>query len=408
MPVIAIGVSHHQANTDDLTRFTAAAQQAAAGLRAEPSVDGLLMLATCNRCEIYLDTQRMHHTVRTARTLLAAAGAADLLGVLDVFIADEAVAHLFQVTCGLDSMVVGEAEIVGQVRKTLTTATDQDSPALHRLFQMALTTSKKVANQTTLGALGRSVASVALDLAEQRHGRLTGAPALLLGTGSYAGVVTADLRRRGARVQVHSASGRAQAFAQTHPMVTPVAADELGRAIAEAKIVVSCSGTGARTISAETVLAARYGVFGILPLVDLALSRDIDPLLAEATGIDLIDLDVVGANTPGHQTAQLTRARTLVRAGVQDYLDTERSRTADPAVTAIRSHVEQLIARELGHVGAHHSAQTTEVVRRSLRRMTNTLLHAPSQRAADYAKNGELTAYVAALHTVFGIEVDSE
>ena len=368
-----------------------------------PEVNGAVVLATCNRVEVYVDADAEHtDAVAVVRRALGP----DV--PLRARHATEVLWHLFGVGAGLDSMVVGEAEIVGQVRKTLTNATDQDSPALHRLFQMALTTSKKVANQTTLGALGRSVASVALDLAEQRHGRLTGAPALLLGTGSYAGVVTADLRRRGARVQVHSASGRAQAFAQTHPMVTPVAADELGRAIAEAKIVVSCSGTGARTISAETVLAARYGVFGILPLVDLALSRDIDPLLAEATGIDLIDLDVVGANTPGHQTAQLTRARTLVRAGVQDYLATERSRTADPAVTAIRSHVEQLITRELGHVGAHHSAQTTEVVRRSLRRMTNTLLHAPSQRAADYAKNGELTAYVAALHTVFGIEVDSE
>lgn len=407
MPVIAIGVSHHQANSDDLTRFTAAAKQAAVELRAQPSVSGLLMLATCNRCEIYLDTQRMHQTVRTARSLLAEAGVADLLGVLDVFIEDEAVAHLFQVSCGLDSMVIGEAEIVGQVRKTLTNANEQESPALHRLFQMALTTSKKVANQTQLGALGRSVASVALDLAEQRHGRLNGATALLLGTGSYAGVVTADLTRRGARVQVHSSSGRAQAFAQTHPMVEPVAVDGLGQAIAAAKILVSCSGTGARTISADAVLAARYGVFGILPVVDLALGRDIDPQLAQARGIDLIDLDVVGANTPGQQAEQLTHAHSLVREGVESYLANERSRTADPAVTAIRAHVDGLIARELGHIGAHHSAETTEVVRRSLRRMTNTLLHAPSQRAADFAKNGELAEYVEALHTVFGIEVDS-
>lgn len=405
VPVIALGVSHHQANSDDLTRFTAAAQQAAVKLRAHPSVAGMLMLATCNRCELYVDTQRMHHTVRTTRELLAEAGVADLLGVLDVFIDAEAVAHLLQVSCGLDSMVVGESEIVGQVRKTLHSANEQESPALHRLFQMALTTSKRVANHTELGALGRSVASVALDLAERRHGSLAGASALLLGTGSYAGVVTADLGRRGAQIAVHSSSGRARAFADSHPGVTPIGPEDLRSALGRADILVSCSGTGARTVSAEAVLTARNGAPGVLPVLDLALSRDIDPQLAESPGVDLIDLDVVGANTPGHQTEQLSHAHDLVRDGVRAYLENERSRTADPAVTAIRSHMDEMIERELGHVAAHNSPQVTEVVRQSLRRMANTMLHEPSKRAAAAGRNGALNSYIEALNTVFGIEV---
>ncbi|MGI5950296.1 MAG: glutamyl-tRNA reductase [Brooklawnia sp.] len=407
MPVIAIGVSHHQASTDDLARFTAAAEQVAAQLRGLPSVDGVLVLATCNRCELYVDTQRMHQTVRTARSLLVEAGADDLLGLLDVFIEAEAVAHLLRVACGLDSMVVGEVEIAGQVRKVLASANEHgSSPALHRLFQMALTTSKRVANHTVLSGLGRSIASVALDLAEQRYGRLNGATALLLGTGSYAGTVTADLTRRGAHVQVHSSSGRAQAFADRHPAVTPVTTKDLPRTIAKAAILVSCSGTGTRTLRAEDVTNARQGVFGVLPIVDLAVSRDLDPQLANSRGIDLIDLDVVGANSPPQQADELSRAHALVNQGVDDYLEGERSRAADPAVTAIRSHVDELISRELGHVKAHYSAETAEVVQRSLRRMANKLLHAPSQRAADFARNGELVAYVEALHTVFGIEVD--
>ena len=405
MPVLALGVSHHQASADDLTRFTASATRAADELRAAPGVRGLITLATCNRCELYIEADRFHETVHVAHRLLAAAGAEDLLGALQARAARSAVEHLFLVACGLDSMVVGETEVVGQVRSALSDNGSMASPALHRLFQMALATSKVVASTTTIGSLGRSVTSVALDLVESRHGRLAGQRALLIGTGAYAGVVTADLVRRGAAITVHSASGRAETFAQTHP-VTPLAPDDLTRAIARAKVVVACSGTGQQQLTAAQVTSARAGVFGMLPVVDLALGRDVEPQLAATPGVDLIDLDVVGRHVPAEHSGSLARARELVDRAVDTYLDRERGRLADSAVTVMRAHVEEIVARELDSVMAQQPPEVAAAVQKLLHRVTNAFLHAPSLRASESARAGDLDDYTRALETVFGLQVD--
>lgn len=404
VPVLAIGVSHHQASVDALTQFTACAQRVAPALREQNGVHGLIVLSTCNRCELYLDADSFHDTVHAARKLLADEGAGEVLEAMDTFASRNAVEHLFQVACGLHSMVVGESEVVGQVRSALSNANQQASPALHRLFQMALATSKLISASTNLGALGRSVASVALDLVESRHGSLSGRPALLIGTGSYAGVVTADLVRRGSEVSVYSSSGRAAAFARTHP-VTPLDSRKLPTALARAGAVVACSGTGVQTLTASQVAEARVGVFGLLPVVDLALGRDVDPELAITPGIDLIDLDVVGAHSSREQTDSLIRAQELVSQAVESYLGAERGRLADPAVTAMRAHVNDIINRELDSVAAQASPEVTAAVTRSLRRVGNSLLHTPSLRAAELARNGELDDYAHALETLFGIEI---
>jgi len=304
-------------------------------------------------------------------------------------------------------MVVGESEIAGQVRSSLQAYSEQAGPALHRLFRMALGTSKSIANATALGAMGRSVASVALDLVETRHGHLAGRRALLVGTGAYAGVVTADLIRRGAQVFVYSSSGRATAFAQTHP-VNPVGDDRLPDALALAQVLVACSGRGRRAnrITARQVSDARAASVGPLPVVDLALARDVSPELAMTPGIDLIDLDVVGEHAPTDHVESLHRARELIDEAVDDYLRTERARLADPAILAVRAYVNQIVAHEIDSVTAHGSPDEAAAVRRSLRRVANAVLHQPTVRAAAAAQDGDLGEFTSALERVFGIEVD--
>jgi len=407
VPVLAVGLSHHQVASDDLTQFAACAEQASASLRASHGVSGLIMLSTCNRCELYIDAENFHQTVRLTRDLLTKAGAGDLVGVMDVYGLRNAVQHLFEVSCGLDSMVVGESEIAGQVRSSLQAYSEQAGPALHRLFRMALGTSKSIANATALGAMGRSVASVALDLVETRHGHLAGRRALLVGTGAYAGVVTADLIRRGAQVFVYSSSGRATAFAQTHP-VNPVGDDRLPDALALAQVLVACSGRGRRAnrITARQVSDARAASVGPLPVVDLALARDVSPELAMTPGIDLIDLDVVGEHAPTDHVESLHRARELIDEAVDDYLRTERARLADPAILAVRAYVNQIVAHEIDSVTAHGSSDEAAAVRRSLRRVANAVLHQPTVRAAAAAQDGDLGEFTSALERVFGIEVD--
>lgn len=407
MPVLSIGLSHHQAATDDLTLFTASAEEASASLRTAHGVRGLITLSTCNRCELYIDAENFHQTIRLTRDLLVKAGAGDLVQVMDVQGVRNAVRHLFEVSCGLDSMVVGESEIAGQVRSALQANAQQASPALHRLFQMALTTSKSVANATALGAMGRSVASTALDLVETRHGELAGRQALLVGTGAYAGVVTADLLRRGAQVSVYSSSGRAAAFAQTHP-VSPVPEERLHDALAGTQLLVACSGRGRRAsrITTRQVTAARDRMTGLLPVVDLALGRDVSPELAATPGIDLIDLDVVGKHAPTDHVVHIERARELIDEAVAGYLKAERARLADPAILAVRTYVNQIVEEELGSLASHASDEQTSAVQRSLRRVANALLHQPTVRAAESAQNGDLGEFTSALEKVFGIEVD--
>lgn len=405
MPILTIGVSHHQASADQLTRFTDSAQQMVAALRAEPGVSGLIELATCNRYELYVDTERFHSTMRAAKRLLADAGAGDLVELIDPLAARNAVEHLIKVTCGLESMVVGEPEIVGQVRAALHAQPAQVSPALQRLFQLALTTSKSIATQTPLGALGRNMATVALDLAEARHGSLAGRSVLLLGTGAYAGAVVADLAGRGARVEVHSASGRAAAFAATH-QVSVVEADDLPAALGRAGLVVSCSGQGIPTLTGDDLAAGRSVQQAVLPIIDLALNRDIDPLLGLLHPIELIDLDEIGRHAPAEQAQTLAAAHQLVQAAVETYLDSEKRRLADPAVRAMREHVNGIIENEIAAVAARAEPEVAAAVARSLRRVAGVLLHTPSLRAAELARSGDPAEVSQAIETVFGVRID--
>ena len=232
MPIVALGVNHHHTSARDLALLGDRLAPLIPGMTAAvDEFSGSAVLATCNRFEVYLESATFHGAVDRFMGLLDVVGLAHLRDDVVVQVDEGAVEHLLEVAAGLDAMVVGEAEIAGQVREALNRADGTISPRLRRLFDTALTTSKAVASQTALGAAGRSVASVGIDLIEQRHGALAGRTVLLIGTGTYARVVVADLLRRGCTdLRVYSASGRADAFADSHP-VTPVATDGLAEAL---------------------------------------------------------------------------------------------------------------------------------------------------------------------------------
>lgn len=401
MPVLCIGVSHHQTTTDELKAFSAQLTAAADEIVALDGVNGLITIATCNRLEHYLDVDRLHNSTRQIRELLARQGSDELAGRLDVRSDENAVTHLFEVSSGLDSMVVGENEIVGQVRAALSD-TPHSSPVLHRLFQAALSCSKHISARTTLRSLGRSVASVGIDLAESAHGSIAGRQVLILGTGSYAGVVTADLQRRGASVLVHSTSGRATAFTRSHPG-TVVSAENIEDALAEADLVVCCSGTGVRTITPALVSRVARSRQTPLVLVDLALGRDVDPGVAEVAGVQLIDLDLISAHVPAGQVEAERQAHQMVSEAVSGYLVNERTREADPAIRALRESMNHLVDREMVHVKAHYDPVTAEVIGRTLHRVTNAWLHRPTAQAAKAARDGRIDEFTSAIELAFGL-----
>jgi glutamyl-tRNA reductase len=273
-----------------------------------------------------------------------------------------------------------------------------------------LTTGKAVSSQTDLGAAGRSIAAVGLELVEQRHFSLAGRRVLLIGTGSYARVVTASLLRMGCDdLAVYSRSGRAERFAASHP-VEPIASDGLITALSDADLVVTCSGQEADStpiLTASLLASARDSTSPLLPILDLSLAGDVAEDAGQLVGVDLIDLDEIGAHAPAEQSAAVLAARDLVTRGVDTYLHLESGRAATPAVTAMRSHVSQFIEREIEAAARRYDAETAAAVARSLRRVSNALLHTPSLRAAELARAGGLEDYQRALQTLFGIDVEA-
>lgn len=319
------------------------------------------------------------------------------------------VQHLCAVASGLESMVVGEDEIAGQVRACLATSQQErtTTPTLERLLQRALATSKAVTNSTGLGAAGRSIVSVGLDLIEGRHGPLAGSTALVLGTGSYARVVIAALNRRGCTdISVFSSSGRAAQFAATHD-VNAVELADLVAAIGHSALVAACSGAPHYLLDEALLAGARNGGLRVLPIIDLALSPDVSPGAKSLPFIDVIDLHVIHEFAPREHSSAILRAQDLVLTAVQQFEQGESGRTADHAVIAMRAHVMAIINEEVERIRHRVDEETAEEVARSLHRVSKALLHLPSVRAQELARTGDFADYRKAVHTLFGIDIDS-
>jgi len=416
VPLLAIGVSHHDVGSEQLATLGGQADSLVNNIReSDCAITGLVALVTCNRFEIYLESSEFHSGVEAALDALAAHGVApEVLAAVQVFADSGAVEHLFDVACGLDSMVVGEAEIHGQVRAALAAAdaAGTSGPTLHRLFQEALATAKAVASQTTLGATGRSIASVGLDLLERRHGPVESRRALVLGTGAYAGVVVATLTRRGCtEIAAYSQTGRAGAFAASHPGVRAVSPDGLEAELRHTDLVVSASGSGERVLSPEILGARRSDAAAgvreprVLPILDLSARGDVPAELAALVDVDVIGIDEIGAHAPAAHTDAILAARDLVARAVTAYQHVEQGRTAAPAVTAMRAHVMSLIEAEIELARRRYPTDTADAVARALHRVSGALLHTPSVRAVELARTGGLDDYRRAMHTLFGIEV---
>jgi len=417
--LMVLGASHRDLELTQLDRLAihpTLLSRAVGDLARRPDVpiDGAVVVSTCNRLEIYLDAARFHDAIDGVAEQLAQVtglGAAEVSTMLKVRVGAPAVAHLFTVASGLDSMVVGEAEIAGQIARALreAQAARTASPAINQLFQNAARVAKQVATETGLGAAGRSVASVALDIAGVGPTGAAVETALIIGTGAYARVVAAELRARGAaHLLVHSPSGRADSFAQRHA-ATAVDADELVEAIARVDLVVACSGQSAGMLD-EPMLAAAVARRKVpLPIIDLGLHPHVAGPARSIPGVRVVDLrSVQNEVDPAHLDAVVS-AQDIVIAGVAAFEERMAIRRLDPAVVALRQHVSGTVAKELDRLRAKYPADVAADMERALHRVTQALLHTPTLRAQELARTGDGAGYVQALHTLFGIDIhDSE
>jgi glutamyl-tRNA reductase len=410
MPLALAGVSHLDVGLPELEHASANALDLSSELLMQHDAHGAVLLSTCNRVELYLDAQDPERAVARAGELLGTAMVAvpDLTSRLRRRIGDDVARHLFSVASGLESMVVGEVEIAGQVRAAVADARREGTVTapLDRLFGTASRVSRQVATTTGLGAAGRSVVSVALDLVEREHGPIAGRTVCLIGTGSFARISHAALRARGAsELLLYSLSGRAARFAETHEG-TVVAQTALTDALVEADLVVSCSGAPHPIIDRAALdqVAARRD--RVLPIVDLALTRDVEPGVRDLAGVRVFDLADVAAHAPPAHGEAVQHARRVVDAAVDGFRRVEAGRLADPAIVALREQIAATMAGELERAERRHASQTLLAVTGALDRFANELLHVPSVRIRELVAQGRGAEAMAALELLFGVAPD--
>ncbi|GEL45826.1 hypothetical protein CHO01_09420 [Cellulomonas hominis] len=399
--MLSLVASHHDLDLAVLERLSAdthaVGREIVTGCHP---VSGAVVLATCNRFELYLDIPDPADA-EAARTAVAATVAARS-GYTPQHVADAlapatggaVVEHLFAVASGLESMVVGEREIAGQVRRALTAARRDGTTTsdLEALFQAASRASRAVEGRTGLGAAGRSVVGVALDLVEEGLPDWSDVRCLLIGTGSYAGASLAALKARGCRdVLVYSASGRAGQFAAQRGV--SAATSDLAASLAGVDLVVACSGAAGAVLDVDALIRARSAEASIgarpLAVLDLALQHDVDPAVGELPGVRLVSLTTVAEQAPDGHSATVAEALALVAEQAEAFERTRRTREWNPPVVAERRRVLEELATAADGLPEREA--------RALRRRVRSALHGPTVRARAAAAAGDAAEYAAAL-----------
>jgi glutamyl-tRNA reductase len=407
--LLCLTANHRNASFDILEKLSVGAPSAAGNLVAgTTSVSGAVVLATCNRFEAYLEVDEPVASTdssavdATVDAMSAASGvsATELRESVTVISGDAVVEHLFAVSAGLESVVIGEDEISGQVRRALeqARAAGTTSSGLEQLFQRASTTSRTVKTTTAVGTAGRSLVRLALELASSRVTDWSQARVLMIGTGSYAGASHAALRDRGADdITVYSPSGRAAKFALSRG-IRPTT--DLAAAIADADVIVSCTIVEGHILTAELLAGAERTL-----VIDLGLPRNVDPAVAELEGIELLDLETISLHAPLEELNATTEARSLVGQAAAAFAAAGAEQALAPAVVALRRHIFDLLDAEIDRArGRGDSSPQTEA---ALRHLVSVLLHTPSVRARELARAGEAQAFTDGLTALFGIDPSS-
>jgi glutamyl-tRNA reductase len=346
MSLVAVGISHRTAPVALLERCALRTGDVVAALHdlvAGPGVSEAIVLATCNRVEVLAEVDRRRGGVlHVSRVLGRRAGATvdELRPHLTVRHGHRAVAHVFSVAAGLDSMVVGEPQVLGQLRAAYALAQEEGTVGrvLHPVAQRALRVGKRVHAETGIDRAGASLVSVCLDRAEDHLGPLRGRAALVVGAGSMGALAATTLARRGARVAVcnRTAASAERLVSRIGGRIARPA--DLQPELAAADVVLTCTGAGAAVIGHDEVARATAGrPDRPLVIVDLALPRDVGPGVAALPGVHLVDLALVQVRTATGEGAaagdSVLAARALVDAEARAFAE-QRTPAVAPAVTA--------------------------------------------------------------------------
>ena len=415
MNLLSVGASYRTAGVGTLERLSIPGPDIPAVLQklvAQPYIGEAVVLSTCNRVEIYAAVTGFHGGLGDVCNVLSEVsgiGASELASHLYVHYDEAAVRHSFKVSSGLDSMVIGEAQILGQLRDAYHAATEADSAGrlLHELMQQALRVGKRAHAETGIDRAGQSVVTAALDVAADTFGGdLSGKAGLVVGAGAMGALSVATLTRAGfgpLRITNRGAE-RAARLAEAYG-ASAVPFDDLDRALAEADLVV-CA-----TASTEPVLTAARLAGRERPLVvlDLAVPRDVAPEVADLPHVTVIDIDGLAASRRTLPAAAETAAvEQIVTTEVDNFCGWLRGAEIAPTVAALRTRADDVVSAELRKLSSRRPEFTEEQradVARTLHRVVQQLLHSPTVRVRQLAAEPGGDQYAALLRELFDLDV---
>ncbi len=425
MSLLMFGVSHRSAPVPVLERMAvsdADRPKFAGRLLESAAIGEAMIVSTCNRVEVYAVVEAFHPALEAIGATFSdhsRLSVAQLTPHAYVHYSEAAVEHLFSVAAGLDSMVVGEQQIIGQIRDAYASADEHGTAGrvLHEVAQQALRVGKRVHTETGIDTAGASVVSVALEKAATVLGRRP-RRAVVVGAGAMGGLAVAHLVRGG--VGELTVVNRSRAAAEnlaanagrSGDVVTATAGfDGLAGVMATADVVVTATGATGTVIGLADVhraLAARTPAVGTddpLVFCDLGMPRDVDPAVAELPGAVIVDIESLAGDTgTSAAEADAALARRIVSGEVAGYLTAQREAEVTPTVAALRQWAAEVVDAEVLRLDTRlrglDDGQREEVAR-AVRRVVDKLLHAPTVRVKQLAGTERGPDYAAALRELF-------
>lgn len=423
MSVLLVGLSHRSAPVDLLERVSLDdADAIKLSLRAldHPHVHEAVVLSTCNRVEIYVETDRFHGTMEDLAALLQEVTGMtreEFLAHAYVHYDEAAVAHVFTVAAGLDSMIVGESQILGQVRSALSLAQTELTVGTHlnALFQQALRVGKRGHAETGIDRLAPSLVTAGFDAA----GDALDAPDarfLVAGAGTMSSLAIRTLIGRGidpARVRVTNRTfHRAYELVAGHG-VSAVRWDALAAELAHTDVLITCTGAAGVVFDAEQISAATADGRR-LTVIDLAMPRDVAPDVRDLDHVTVVDLAVLAdrAHPDAHELADEVEAvRVIVGQEIDSFLRARSAATVTPTVVALRSMATSVVAAEFDRLTSRLAGRSADLddasadeIRLALQRVADKLIHAPTVRVKELSSSPEGMTYADALADLFALD----
>ncbi|GAA0195506.1 MULTISPECIES: glutamyl-tRNA reductase [unclassified Aeromicrobium] len=422
MSVLVVGMSHRSAPIDVLERAsldTDAAVKLAHRALESASVTEAAVISTCNRVEVYVEADRFHNALEDVSHLLAeqaGMGREDLVHHAYVHYDDSAVAHLFSVASGMDSMILGESQILGQVRQALHTGQAESTigSALNALFQQALRIGKRGHAETGIDRLAPSTVTAGLDAV----GPVVTAPGtrfLVAGAGTMASLAVRTLVDRG--VAPHRIMVANRTFQRAYELVatfgvSAVRWEAMDVELSAADVVISCTGAAGSVFATDRVSRVLddglSNVTGELVFVDLALPRDVEAGVAELESVSVIDLVTLAARSENAElAADVQQVRAIVDDEVRSFLAAKSQSRVTPTVVALRSMATEVVEAETSRLlGRLHGLPDEQVdqVRLALKRVADKLIHAPTVRVQQLVDGPGGLTYADALSDLFALD----